>query len=109
VRILGELDAPELHRLREGVDLDDGPARFERIEAAPSRERSANRWYRVELAEGRNREVRRIFEVLGRKVSRLVRVRYGPVALPRDLRPGEWRELEPALVARLNAAPLPPG
>ena len=53
-----------------------------------------NRWYRVVLKEGRNREVRRLFEAVGARVNRLVRLRYGPVELPADLAPGSWRELE---------------
>ena len=85
----------DLERLRSGVDLDDGPAAFSRIE--PIEERAAtgvNRWYRVCLREGRNREVRRLFEAVGARVSRLVRVRYGPLELPRDLPPGQWREMQ---------------
>ena len=94
VRVQGTLGAAELQRLTRGVELDDGRACFKRIAPADPRERaSANRWYRVTLAEGRNREVRRMFEAVGARVSRLLRVRYGPVELPRDLAPGEWREI----------------
>jgi 23S rRNA pseudouridine2605 synthase len=94
VRVQGKLGEAEIDRLRHGVDLEDGRAAFKRIEAADPRAReSANRWYRVTLAEGRNREVRRMFEAVGARVSRLLRVRYGPVELPRDLAPGEWREI----------------
>ena len=94
VRVQGTLGEAELARLRRGVELDDGPAAFKRIEVADPRSRaSANRWYRVTLAEGRNREVRRMFEAVGVRVSRLLRVRYGPLELPRDLAPGQWREI----------------
>jgi len=84
---------PDLEKLRQGVQLGDGLAAFTSIR--PEREASGtNRWYRVTLKEGRNREVRRLFEAVGARVSRLVRVRYGPVSLPADLAPGEWRELQ---------------
>jgi 23S rRNA pseudouridine2605 synthase len=90
-RVQGAVD---LERLRHGVELDDGPAAFQSIEPAdPRAAGSVNRWYRVTLKEGRNREVRRLFEAIGARVSRLLRVRYGPIELPRDLKPGQWREL----------------
>lgn len=92
-RIRGELRAAEKKQLLEGIALDGEPARFERIEAHREGEGS-NRWYRVVLKEGRNREVRRLFEALGHPVSKLVRLRYGPVELPGDLAPGRWRELQ---------------
>ena len=91
-RIRGALTAEEKEKLVRGVDLDGIPARFERIEELRGGEGS-NRWYRVVLREGRNREVRRLFEALGHPVSRLARVRYGPIALPADLAAGKWREL----------------
>lgn len=91
VRVQGPVD---LERLRRGVHLEDGDAAFERIEPVdPRAGGSANRWYRVMLKEGRNREVRRMFEAVGARVSRLIRIRYGPIELPRDLAPGMWREL----------------
>jgi len=94
VRVQGTLGSGELERLTRGVELEDGWAAFKRIVPADPRERAgANRWYRVTLAEGRNREVRRMFEALGVRVSRLLRVRYGPIELPRDLAPGQWREI----------------
>lgn len=100
VRVLGELRAEERARLLAGVELADGAARFDKLEPSGGAE-GANRWYRVVLREGRNREVRRLFEALGRKVSRLLRVRYGPVELPRDLRPGRWIELDEKSVAAI--------
>ncbi len=100
VRVLGELRPEESARLLAGVALEDGTARFDKLEASGSAE-GANRWYRVVLREGRNREVRRLFEALGRKVSRLLRVRYGPVELPRDLKPGRWVELDEKSVAEI--------
>lgn len=99
-RVKGELTVEEQQRLCEGVALEDGPARFTRIAAAPrAREEGVNRWYRVVIREGRTREVRRMFELLGHPVSRLVRKRFGPVELPADLPAGRWVEASPALVA----------
>jgi 23S rRNA pseudouridine2605 synthase len=98
VRVQGMLNQEHLEKLARGVHLHDGLAAFERI--APADERtapSANRWYRVVLREGRKREVRRLFEAVGARVSRLIRVRYGPIELPRDLAPGQWREVPNAV------------
>lgn len=106
VRVFGGLSDEELERLRTGVTLDDGKAAFGK--AVPAGGEGANRWYRVSLKEGRNREVRRLVEALGKQVSRLMRLRYGTVTLPEDLRPGEWRELDPAGVASLLQALAPP-
>ena len=100
VRVFGALRPEECRRLLEGVALEDGVARFDRLEPQGAAE-GANRWYRVVLREGRNREVRRLFEALGRKVSRLLRVRYGPVELPRTLRPGRYLELDEKSVAEI--------
>ena len=100
VRVLGELSAEDRRRLLSGVELADGSAHFDRLEPSGAAE-GANRWYRVVLREGRNREVRRLLEAVGRKVSRLLRVRYGPVALPRELRPGRWIELDDKSVAEI--------
>jgi 23S rRNA pseudouridine2605 synthase len=100
VRVLGALRPEEREQLVSGIQLEDGSARFDRLEPSGAAE-GANRWYRVVLREGRNREVRRLFEAIGRKVSRLLRVRYGPVELPRDLRPGRWVELDEKSVAAI--------
>jgi 23S rRNA pseudouridine2605 synthase len=103
VRVLGEIRPEERRRLLEGVPLEDGLGRFDRLEPSGAAE-GANRWYRVVLREGRNREVRRLLEAVGRKVSRLLRVRYGPVSLPRELRPGRWIELDAESVASIVKA-----
>ena len=101
-RVQGALRADDLEKLRRGVQLEDGMAAFTRVDAA--REGGgANRWYRVALREGRNREVRRMFEAVGGRVSTLRRVRYGPIELPRDLQAGQWRELAPERVRELFA------
>lgn len=102
VRVFGGLEDEEVARLLAGVELDDGPAAFRKVVAAGGD--GSNRWYRVTLQEGRNREVRRLIESLGKQVSRLMRLRYGSVRLPEELKPGEWRELEPAKVAELTGA-----
>ncbi len=96
VRVRGEVNEEILANLRQGVLLDDGPARFERIEDAGGE--GSNHWYHVIVCEGRNREVRRLWESQGVTVSRLIRVRFGTVTLPRNLRPGQWRELDPDTV-----------
>ncbi len=102
VRVQGELDPQQMRALRTGVDIGGERARFEHLEAAPRQEADGvNRWYRAVLTEGRNREVRRLMEAVGRRVSRLIRVRYGPVELPRDLRAGAWFELPAARVESL--------
>jgi 23S rRNA pseudouridine2605 synthase len=100
VRVLGALSTENRTKLLSGVPLEDGIGRFDRLEPSGAAE-GANRWYRVVLREGRHREVRRLFEAVGHKVSRLLRVRYGPVSLPRSLRPGRWVELDPKSVAEI--------
>lgn len=99
VRVLGRVDGAALEQLREGVELDAGRARFDSIVDAGGR--GANHWFRVVLREGRNREVHRLWESQGVKVSRLLRLRFGTVSLPRDKRPGQWWELEAPELAQL--------
>ncbi len=102
VRVLGALSNEEKQRLLDGVRLDDGPAQFQSIEDGGGD--GANCWYRVTIAEGRNREVRRMFEAVGHAVSRLIRIRYGAVMLPRGLRRGVWMELDHRDIERLSSA-----
>ena len=92
VRILGALSLEEKQRLLDGVQLDDGLAQFKSIEEGGGE--GANCWYRVVIAEGRNREVRRMLESVGHAVSRLIRIRYGAMVLPRGLQRGAWMELD---------------
>ncbi len=91
VRVYGEVSDDKLSRLRRGVELADGPASFDSITDAGGEGR--NHWYHVTLREGRHREVRRVWEAVGVEVSRLIRIRFGPIALPRRLPPGRWDEL----------------
>jgi len=91
VRCIPELSDEARKRLSEGVELEDGPAKFERVEDAGGD--GANHWYHVVISEGRNREVRRMFEAVGSTVSRLIRVRYGDIELPRTLKRGRWMEV----------------
>ncbi len=99
VRVLGNADKEVLDRLRLGIDLEDGLAKFDTLVDAGGE--GANHWYHVTLKEGRNREVRRLWEAVGLKVSRLIRVRYGMVTLPRGLRPGRWQEMDPKTAKQL--------
>jgi len=102
VRVQGRLGPETLQQLTRGIPLEDGLAAFTRIEASDEKTTGTNRWYRVALKEGRNREVRRMFEAVGARVSRLIRVQYGPVSLPRDLAAGHWREMEnPVILQKL--------
>ena len=91
VRVLGSLDDEQRARLLEGVEIDGQQANFKSIEDGGGE--GANRWYRVVITEGRNREVRKLFDKVGLAVSRLIRIRYGAVVLPRGLKRGVWVEL----------------
>ncbi len=102
VRLIGELSDEQIARLTGGIELDDGIAKFNTLSDGGGE--GSNHWYRVTIAEGRNREVRRMFEAIGLAVSRLMRVRYGPFELPRRLHRGEAEELKPEEVTRLLAA-----
>jgi hypothetical protein len=92
---MGRLNDEQTQALLTGVELEDGPAKCEKVEDGGGDEDSANHWYNVSLKEGRNREVRRLFEALGLAVSRLIRVRYGPIAMPSMLKRGDVIEMEP--------------
>lgn len=107
VRVLGQADADMLRNLQQGVQLEDGLARFESIRDGGGEGR--NHTYHVVITEGRNREVRRLWESQELTVSRLMRVRFGPYTMPRFLRPGRWMELEGAYYDNvLKAAGMEP-
>lgn len=99
VRVLGEMDDAQRQSLVDGIELEDGVAAFGALDYLGGD--GSNRWYRVTLQEGRNREVRRMFEAVGVTVSRLIRTRFGDVVLPRTLRRGRWEELDASLVTAL--------
>ncbi len=99
VRIFGELTEGQMLQLKEGIELEDGPASFDHI--SPQGGEGSNHWYQVILREGRNREVRRLFEVFQLPVSRLMRVRFGPINLPPRIKRGMMMELEPKEVINL--------
>lgn len=99
VRVLGDLTLEAQQQLLGGIELEDGPAAFSSLSDAGGE--GANHWYRVTLFEGRNREVRRMFEAVGCTVSRLIRVRYGPFSLPPQLKRGRVHELDEAEVKGL--------
>jgi len=102
VRVLGKLNKEEKQKLLDGVQLDDGLAQFGSIEDGGGE--GANCWYRVTISEGRNREVRRMFESVGHAVSRLIRIRYGAMMLPRGLKRGAWMELGETDIRALMSA-----
>lgn len=102
VRTLGELEEGARQKLLHGVELDDGLAQFSRIVDGGGE--GVNKWYRVTIGEGRNREVRRMFEAVGLTVSRLIRTRYGAMSLPQTLKRGRWEELEENAVRNLLVA-----
>ncbi|OQA30169.1 MAG: Ribosomal large subunit pseudouridine synthase B [Betaproteobacteria bacterium ADurb.Bin341] len=98
VRVMGELSDEAKKKLIAGVELEDGPAAFSSLEDGGGE--GSNRWYRVTISEGRNREVRRMFEAVNCMVSRLIRVRYGPFVLPPRLKRGKCLELDEEAVKR---------
>jgi 23S rRNA pseudouridine2605 synthase len=103
VRVIGELNDEQTDNLLDGIELDDGPARFMKLEEGEFSDEGTgiNRWYRVMIREGRNREVRRMFEAVGVTVSRLIRTRFGPISLPRMLGRGQSRPATPDEIKEL--------
>ena len=104
VRIMGRLGDEQMQALTSGIQLDDGPARCEKVSDGGGDEDGSNHWYHVVLKEGRNREVRRLFEALGVMVSRLIRTRFGAVAMPTHLKREHVAELESAEVDAIIAS-----
>jgi 23S rRNA pseudouridine2605 synthase len=102
VRVLGALTSEEKQKLLSGIQIGDGPAHFSAIEEGGGE--GSNCWYRVTISEGRNREVRRMFEAVGHAVSRLIRIRYGSMVLPRGLKRGTWMELDAGDIGLLTRA-----
>ena len=100
VRVLGEVTPEMLKDMTKGVMLDDGIAKFDSIKDGGGK--GANHWYNVVLHEGRNREVRRLWESQGVRVSRLMRARFGNITLPRRIRPGKWEELNEKEIHKLK-------
>jgi 23S rRNA pseudouridine2605 synthase len=92
VRVFGQVDDDKIRQLSKGVQLEDGPAAFKTLKFGGGE--GINQWYNVTLTEGRNREVRRLWEAVGVQVSRLMRVRYGDINLPKGLPRGGWTELD---------------
>ncbi len=100
VRVRGKITQPLLQRLREGVQLDDGLAAFESLTEVPGE--GQNRWFHVIVKEGRHRLVRRLWESQALQISRLLRIRFGSLLLPRNLGRGQWQELEKEAVQQLR-------
>lgn len=104
-RIFGRVDTGMLERLQSGIRIDGVEFKFKRIKR--QRGEGSNTWYSVVVSEGRNREVRRLWEAVDCRVSRLVRIRYGGVTMPKNLRQGEWTELKSSAIDRLFSAEEP--
>ncbi|MEQ3651864.1 MAG: 23S rRNA pseudouridine(2605) synthase RluB [Glaciecola sp.] len=102
VRVFGEVTPVMLRTLQKGVELEDGVAKFTHIHVRPTDDESLNQWFNVTLSEGRNREVRRLWESQGVQVSRLIRVRYGNLELQKRLPQGAWIELDLEKVNQLR-------
>ena len=100
VRVQGTVTAEHIRQLLAGIMLDDGPARFDDIQDGGGE--ATNHWYYVVISEGRKREVRRLWEAVGARVSRLIRVRYGNIIMPKSLRKGRVKELEPREIIMLG-------
>jgi len=98
-RVFGKVEESAIAKLQDGINLDGETTRF--LQVKRQRGEGSNTWYNVIVGEGKYREVRRMWEAVGCRVSRLVRIRYGNVVLPRNLRQGEWSELKPAVVRQL--------
>lgn len=101
VRVFGRVRPEAINKLLKGIELEDGKAKFETIEDRGGE--GSNHWYHIVIKEGRQREVRRLWEAAGAEVSRLIRVRYGEVELPRRLKKGRSEDLEPKQVDNLLA------
>jgi 23S rRNA pseudouridine2605 synthase len=100
VRVLGEVDEGMIKKLTGGIKLDDGIAKFKSVKEAGGE--GANHWYNVILIEGKNREVRRLWDAIGVKVSRLMRIRYGKIKLERSLQAGNWQEVSLDVITGIN-------
>ncbi|MCH9646369.1 MAG: rRNA pseudouridine synthase [Proteobacteria bacterium] len=99
VRVLGQVEGEDIKQLTTGIELEDGFAKFDRVTIGGGE--GANRWYKVVLKEGRKREVRRLWESLGFKVSRLIRIRFGEIRLPEKLKANQYDYLKPGQVKLL--------